>query len=316
MKHTFLFFTVLLTAVPCHGNAAPTVLTTMKPIHALISSVTEGVTEPDLLLPKHASPHTYTLRPSDMKKLQHADVIFMVSRNLETFLIKPLESSPKATVIELIASDDIKTLPIRTARIWADSDVKEGHEKEHGHLHTGKFDTHIWLDPANAMTIVASAAEILTKKDPAHAVTYRTNAARMVKELEQLDKELISKLAAYSDVPFLVSHDAYQYFEKHYHLNAIGAVTLTPDQAPGAKTINALQETISRHNVVCLFSEPQFPGTFITSIAEATGVGTGILDPEWGALADESGKKAYFSLMRGLSQHLIECFDKKRSLMS
>jgi zinc transport system substrate-binding protein len=294
----------LIVLLPCVSHAAPRILVTIKPLHALVSAVTEGVTKPELLVTKNASPHSYSLRPNDAVKLQQAEVIFLVSREFEVFLAKSLATS-SAKLVELIKSEGVHTLPVRQEHVW---EAEHEHDHEHGHGHGG-VDTHIWLDPQNAVAMVSSVAAILSQHDPVHKAAYLRNAARMEQEIERLDRELAIQLAPYGKAPFLVSHDAYQYFEKHYHLNGVGAVTLTPDQAPGARTIKSLQEVAGRRHVVCLFSEPQFPESFIKIIANQTGIRTGILDAEWGAVAGETGKAPYFSLMRGLAAAMSKCFD-------
>ena len=286
--------------------APPRILATIKPIQALVAGVTEGITEPDVLVTKNASPHSYSLRPSDAEKLQKADMIFMVGHDFELFLEKPLAHST-ASVVQLANLYGIKKLPLRKDTLWADGDDDDDR---------GQIDLHLWLDPNNAIAIVTQIAELLSARDAEHAAHYRQNAAKMVIEIQQLDKEITSKLAPYSEVSYLVSHDAYQYFEAHYQLHAVGAVMLSPDKTPGAKTMKTLEDSVTRHHAVCIFSEPQFPTEYAQSIANSTGIGIGVLDPEWGAAEGDKGKAAYFSLMRGLTKSLIECFDKKRSLMS
>lgn len=309
----YLFFLVgIFSLCPAYA-AIPSILVSIKPIHALVSGVTQGVTEPKLLIEKNVSPHTYALKPSDAKKIQEADIVFFVSRDLEIFLKRAIKSNykAKATVVELQRAPGITLLPVHEQLLWGSGE--EGQSEARHSLH-GRYDPHIWLDPKNAITIVNQVRDVVIRKDPEHAVKYTENAKKMVEELTSLDAELTAKLAPYSDVAYLVFHDAYQYFEKHYRLKALGAITLNPDKAPGAKTLQKLEETISRNNVVCLFTEPQFSSSVVNMLAASTGVGVGILDAEWGT--DEQGREAYFILMRGLSKNLLECFDKKRSLMS
>jgi zinc transport system substrate-binding protein len=278
MKHFLLLICLLL--FPLAGSAAPRIVVTLQPVHTLISEVTKGITVPELPV---------------AKKLHQADIIFMVSRDFE----KPPTIS-NATIIELITLEGIKTLPLRTDAIWVDSEKPQA---------TFQPDPHIWLDPDNAIIIVNKAAEILAQKDPAHSKLYTQNAQRMTAQLTQMDKEIGDKLAPYSDVAYLVTQDAYQYFEKHYHLKSIGAVNLKPDQTPDASTMKTLQDTITRHNAVCLFGEADFPAQLLNFISTTTHIGTGILN-------SEGEKNSYFSLMRGLSHNLLECFDKNRSLPS
>lgn len=305
----------IFSTCPAYASS-PSILVSIKPIHALVSGVTQGVTEPELLVQKNVSPHTYALKPSDAKKIQEADIVFFVSRDLEIFLTRAIKSNykAKATVVELQRVPGITLLPVHEQPLWQEAHNGEGGEDEARHHLHGRYDPHIWLNPMNAIVIVNNVRDVLIRKDPEHTVQYTANAKKMVEDLTALDAELTAKLAPYSDVAYLVFHDAYQYFEKHYHLNTLGAITLNPEKAPGAKTLQKLEETISRNNVVCLFTEPQYSSSVISILAASTGVGVGVLDAEWGT--DEQGRETYFILMRGLSKNLLECFDKKRSLMS
>ncbi len=308
MKPLLLLFS-LIALCANQAIAAPRILATIKPIHALVSGVTEGVTTPELLLEKNASPHSYSLRPNDISKIEQADIIVQVGPEFELFLDKVLQNS-KATIVPLTHLAGLTTWPIRHSHIWEDEDEDEDEHEEHHH-HTGAIDPHIWLDPNNAIIIVNHIAAILTEKDPEHAAHYQQNANHMVEAIKQLDTSLAEQLAPYRTTPYLVSHDAYHYFEKHYQLTGVGAITLTPDKTPGAKTLARLQQIANDRGAVCLFSEPQFPENFIHLIADKTQIGTGILDAEWGARDNDTGKEAYFHLIQGLANNMVTCFNQQ-----
>jgi zinc transport system substrate-binding protein len=309
MKHLLVLLLLLLPWMAHSApRTAPHIITTIAPVYALISAVTEGVTEPELLLPTTASPHNYTLTPADARKLAHAEIIFRIGHDADTFINTALASS-HIPVIELMGFEGIKKLPLRKEAIWAEAARNDTDL-------SGGIDPHIWLDTTNATIITRKAAELLAQKDPAHARLYAQNAAKIAQQLSALDREISDKLAPYSQVPYLVTHDAYQYFEKRYHLSAIGAIPLTPNQAPDTRTITQFQDTITRYNPVCLFSTPQIPAEFIALLTQNTSIGTGIIEAEWGYTSTMTGKALYFSLMRGMMHHLIECFDKNRSLPS
>ena len=76
-----VFLGVALTLVS--GLAAPVsatdnIVVSIKPIHSLVASVTKGVSEPFLILQRQASPHTYSLRPSEARKLRNAKIVFWI----------------------------------------------------------------------------------------------------------------------------------------------------------------------------------------------------------------------------------------------
>ncbi len=146
---------------------------------------------------------------------------------------------------------------------------------------------------------------MLSEVDPANAERYRANADSQVERLQALDEELDGKLDMARDKPYLVFHDAYQYFERRYGLAAAGSVTVEPDRAPGARRINELGNRIDEDGIVCIFAEPQFEPKVINVIREGTDVRTGELDP-LGARIDP-GRDAYFELLRNLAADLESC---------
>jgi zinc transport system substrate-binding protein len=109
------------------------------------------------------------------------------------------------------------------------------------------------------------------------------------------------------DKPFVVFHDAYQYFETRFGLTLAGSITVTPDTAPGAARIDELKGKISELGATCVFAEPNFQPTIINAITEGSAAKAGVLDPEGGALAE--GPDLYPNLLRGLVTSLVDCLD-------
>lgn len=145
----------------------------------------------------------------------------------------------------------------------------------------------------------------LSDVDPGHAAVYAKNGAALIGRLTALDRQTRADLAPVKDRPYVVFHDAYPYFEAHYGLNAVGAITVSPERAPGAQRISEIREKIMGLEAACVFSEPQFAPSLLDTVVEGTSARQGILDP-LGA-AHPAGPEAYFSLMRGLSGSLKKC---------
>lgn len=294
---------VATTALPARAEA-PKVVVSIKPIHSLVASVMHGVGEPVLLVRGGASPHSYTMKPSDAKALSAADLVVWVGPELEGFLEKPLQANaPKATRLTLMDLKSLTLLQAREGGAWEAHD--HGHE-QHGHADEHEeLNSHIWLDPANARAIVTATADALTAKDPADAEAYRTNADRTLQALDALDAELKATLTPLKDKPFVVFHDAYQYFEARYDLSAVGSITVSPDRRPSAKRLSAIRAKIAGLNAACVFSEPQFEPTLVRTVVEGTKAKTGVLDPEGADLPE--GEALYPTLMRNLAASLRGC---------
>ena len=223
-----LLIPVLLATGPSRAADAPVVVTSIKPIHSLVAAIMQGVGTPELIVGGAASPHTYSLKPSNARTLQNAKVIFWVGPGLEAFLQKPLESlGSDASIAELDDAPGLTKLKFREGGAFEphdDGDEAEAHDHDHAeaaghddhdHAH-GEFDTHLWLDPVNAKAMAAEIITTLVAADPANALTYQANAKTLDDKLDALDNELAATVAPVKDKPFIVFHDAYQYFEHRY----------------------------------------------------------------------------------------------------
>ncbi|GAB3489180.1 zinc ABC transporter substrate-binding protein [Marinomonas epiphytica] len=182
-----------------------------------------------------------------------------------------------------------------------DSHAGHGHE---GHDHTGT-DPHVWLLPHNAQVLAQAVAEKLIQLDEENRDYYEQNLSEFRLQLEAQEKTLKSKFSSVQDVPYIVFHNAYQYFEKHYGLNNAGEVSVSPERKPGAKTITALREKITEHQVQCVFSEPQFSPAIIDVLLDGTKVKGGQLDPLGTQV--EVSKYAYIQFINGLADSYLSC---------
>ena len=300
---------VLLLLMPLLVRSAePQIVASIKPVHALVVGVMQGVAAPLLLLPGSASPHDYNLRPSDARALAAADALFWVGPDLETFLVKPLDNAKgKVRAVAFLDVPGMTVLPLREGGAWEAHAHGADHEHGHEHEQGGGRDAHIWLDPRNAVVMVERIVAVLGEVDPAHRGDYQRNGAALVARLQALDQQLAAELAPVQQQPYIVFHDAYQYFERRYALNAVGSVVLNPEQRPGAKRVAAIQARIRDLKVRCVFSEPQFQPALVGTVIAGSGARTGVLDPLGATLP--AGPDAYFQVLQGLGAALRGCLD-------
>lgn len=292
---------VLLLA-PWMALAAPDVVTSLQPVHSLAAGVMQGVGQPRLLVTGGASPHDYSLRPSDARAIAEADIVFWIGPDLESFLVRPLKNAQrKVRNIALLEAPDMTVLPLRTGGAWE----AHLHEHGHGHGHQAGHDAHIWLDPVNAIAMVRRMVAVLGEVDSDHKADYERNGAALMERLNQFDQQLALKLAPLKGQSYVVFHDAYQYFERRYGLNAVGSVVLDPEQRPGAKRVAEIQARIRERGVRCVFSEPQFQSALVQSVIAGSQAQPGILDPLGAGIPP--GPEAYFQLLEGLVDALRDC---------
>lgn len=306
-----------LTAGSAIAETRIRVSASIVPIHGLVAAVMEGVAEPDLILPPGASPHGYALRPSGALALSRADVIFRVGPTLEAFLNRPLANiSKKARVVDLIDTPGILLLPIRDNEAFEPHDHDHGdhaghdghddHEKHAGHDdHEGSTDLHVWLDPQNAIAIVRHVADVLSETDPTNASIYRANAARTIRRLNELEARTADRVASVAARPFIVFHDAYQYFENRFGLTAAGSIAINPEVAPGARQISLIRSRIAEQHIHCVLAEPQFNSDIVKALASDDHVHVGVVDPV-GTTA-RAAPDSYFEMIDRLVTELTAC---------
>lgn len=306
LKKYFLFLTLICMSCALQAADTPKVVVSIPPLYALVSAVMKNVGTPTLLLQAGASPHHYSLKPSDAKHLYTADIIFWAGPELESFLTKILSNTqdlkPSVLNIALVESPQLLLLPIRTGATFEPHEHGDHTHHDHDHHHT---DMHFWLDPMNAKVMVAYIADILSKADPLHAAEYQHNANTAKQTLTHLDMQLKQQLSPIQKKPYIVFHDAYQYFEHRYDLQGVGAISLNPEIPPSAKRVKHIQAIIHSTHALCVFSEPQFQSKIINTIIAGTSVHTGELDP-LGPVTHQ-GLKDYIDLLENLTAALQGC---------
>lgn len=294
----------------------PQIVTSIKPVHSLVAGVMQGVGEPLLLVSGGASPHDYSLKPSEARAIDQAQVVFWIGPDLESFLIRPLDNvKDKIRVVALLDAPGMTVLPLREGGAWEPHGHDEhghetpedgdDHEHEHEHVHQADHDPHVWLDPVNAIAMVRRIMTVLGEVDVAHRADYQRNGAALIERLDRLNQRLATELAPVRQQPYLVFHDAYQYFEQRYDLDAIGSVTMSAERRPGAKRVADIQARIRDLQVRCVFSEPQFQPALVETIIAGSAARRGVLDPLGAELPP--GPDAYFQLLQGLATSLRAC---------
>ena len=304
--------TTILSAGGSLAQAEVKVVTSIKPIHSLVSAVMVGVGEPSLLVKGAGSPHTYSLKPSQAKQLQEADLVFWMGHDLEAFLENSIESiATNAKSVPLMEAHGLTKLEFREGGAFEDHADHDDHKKdEHGHDDHGHAETdpHVWLDPVNAKALVHEIEEALIETDPANAAAYEANAETMMSRLDDLVAEIDTVLEPVKGRGYVVFHDAYQYFETRFGVSAIGSITVSPEVLPGAERVAKLQNKVRDLGATCVFSEPQFEPKLVVTITENTNAGTGVLDPLGTSIND--GPDLYFTLIRNMAVSLKNCLLK------
>lgn len=284
---------------PARGEG-PRTAASIGPIHALVAGVQGERGTATLLLSAHESEHATVLKPFTARAISDAAIIFRVARGFESALDKPIASLSKAPVIELARSPGLKLLAARKL----DEDHAPEVPAQPGDLFLWA-DLHIWLDPEAAKAMTAEIARRLSALDPEGAPAYAANADRQTARLEALDRAIEAEVAPVKDIPFVVFHDAYQYFVARYGLREVGRVEISPERSPGGRHLAELRAKIRATGAVCIFAEPQIEPRILPTLIEGLNVRTGTLDPLGVDL--EPGAGLYDAMLMKLAHSLKAC---------
>ncbi len=299
----------------------PRVAVDIAPVHSLVARVMDGIGRPDLIVRSGASPHEYSLRPSEAGALQEAELVFWVSPDLTPWLGDAIETlATAASVTELLEAAGTIELEFREGalfeaheqgeKVHEDTEL-EGEEhtdhagKEAGHAGHGAHDPHAWLSPLNAATWLDVIAGQISATDPENAGAYFANAAAGRAELDTLTADINAMLEPVRDSQFIVFHDAYQYFESAFEFPAAGAISISDASDPSPARIAEIRQRIADGGIGCVLAEPQFNAGLVATVLDGTNAKTGLIDPLGSGL--EPGPALYPELMRNLASTLAEC---------
>jgi zinc transport system substrate-binding protein len=298
-----LSIAAMLAPIPLFA-ATPEVTASIQPIHSLAASVMQGVATPSLLISGNQSPHHLSLRPSQMRQLSRADLVLWVGPILETPVGHILHAD--SANVRHSALIDVAPLDLLPAR----RDLHAWSRNHDDHDPHAAVDPHVWLSPQNARALVQYLGDRLQQLDPEHASQYRSNVLSTLQRIDRLDEDIEQQLASLQQRPFVVFHDAYQYFERTYGLQRVAAITINPQRLPGARRIAEIRKIIAEKNAVCLFDERQFDPRIADTIAANSNLNRATLDPI--GVTIEPGPDAWFEMMRQMTQSFVQCLSPTR----
>ncbi len=297
--------TALLGTVTGTANAA--VVASLKPLGFIASAIADGVTTTDVLLPDGASEHDYALRPSDVKRLKNADLVFWVGPEMEAFMDKSAQQIPGAKQVVMATLPGVKPLLMKGSE--EDEHDHDGHdhgdENSDEHHHHGEYNMHLWLSPEIARMSAVAIHDKLVELMPQSRARLDANLTSFEAQLAQTDKQVGSELAPLKGKGYFVFHDAYGYFEKHYGLTPLGHFTVNPEIQPGAQRLHQIRTQLVEQKATCVFAEPQFRPAVVEAVARGTSVRMGTLDPLGTPV--QLGKESYSQFLTLLSSQYASC---------
>ncbi|MDP6267192.1 MAG: zinc ABC transporter substrate-binding protein [Arenicellales bacterium] len=282
----------------------PQVTTDIPVTHSLVTRVMAGIGTPDLIVNRGASPHDYSLRPSNAASLEAADLVFWISSELTPWLEGALKTlAADAKVIELMDAKGSTVLPFREGSTFETHSHRHKHdEDEHA---TVNVDPHGWLDPYNGKTWLDIIATELSKIDPENTDIYFDNVSQGKTDIDAVISEIDATLAPFRGTNFIVYHDAYQYFERRFDVLAAGSISMGDVSDPSPARIAEIHQTVEELDMTCVFSEPQFNPELVATVVDGTKARARVIDPLGTRLT--LGADFYLNLLRNIAQTMASC---------
>lgn len=267
-RRTFLASGLGAIAIPARAARPLTVVASFSILADLARQVGgPGVTVTSLA-PVETDLHHFQPRPSEVRGVGTADVFVVNGLGLEGWAERLAEAAGfKGKGV--VASKGIKAL--------AAVDNHAGHSHGHSHGKGAAPDPHAWQDVANTRIYIANIRDGLTAADPAGAAAYAGNATAYLRQLDALDAEIKSMLAAIprAERRVVTTHEAFNYYGDAYGVDFLGASGISADAEPSARQFAALIAQIRKEKIKALFLEKGMQPRLLEQLSRETGVRIG-----------------------------------------
>lgn len=263
-------------------GGAPRVVAAAYPLQYVAERVGGDHVTVTALVPPGVDAHDLELSPRQMATLAEADLVIY----LHGF---------QPAVDDAVATHGANAFDVAgvVSTLGDGDEPADGHGHDHGEQ---GVDPHVWLDPLRLATIGDEVAARLSTVDPEHAAAYADNAARLRRDLEELDAEYTRGLADCARREIVVSHAAYGYLADRYDLTQIAVSGLSPEDEPTPRRLAEAVALAREHGATTIFFETLASDRVARVVAEETGATTAVLDPIEGLAPDST--EDYGSLMR------------------
>lgn len=291
------------------------VLSTIKPIQALVLAIAGEHVESTQLIPDFASPHHYNFKPSDISRIKQADVIFRIDENFESLLNHAFENkSPNTPIISLADNQQLHLLKRVGKHRHGTKDKQHAkhNDKKSEHEHTTnvrddhqQMDLHIWTSPQNMQILARAITTTLSKLDIKNKPFYEKNLTQFNAELMTLSNEIKAKFLPLKSKPYVVFHNSWQYFSHQFDLEKPVIVDFHEGVSAGTKGIRNIRKMIRAANIQCVLADPSIKPARVKTITEGLQINTGYIDILGAELA--LNKNTAVSLLKKVSATIADC---------
>ena len=280
-----------------------TIATSFYPLSEIVEKATTGMNVDIVnLTPPGVGAHDHELTASQLDDLTTVDAVFYLGGGLQPSVEKAVaQLDTTITVVDLM--DHAQTIDAVKEK---DKDGHDDHSEEEGahsdeeghddHAH-GDTDPHVWLDPANMISMTKAVVATLSTLAPDSKTTLDTNSASYIAELEQLGTAIDTAFANCASRALVTSHDAFGYFAARAKLDTVPIAGVNPENEPSAKELEAIAKVARDAKATTVFFEAQLPEGLAKTVASSIGAEVDAVDPiETISSADLNAGKNYISI--------------------
>lgn len=293
------FLTIIFLFLSNIGWAQIRYVTTIHPFKEILEEVIGDRGEVYGILPQGASPHTYELRPSDVRVVEGAKALFYGSDNLDAWALKFPNAKP-IELIKLLAPNAVIFFQEEHSDHRSDVQPEKDHDTQH--KHSSGIDPHFWTDPLTIKTMLPGLVEKLCALDPAGCEKFKNNSDKFSQQLDSLHVQLQTMLAPIQGSNVMISHPFFQYFFQRYGINLVGIIEAIPGKEPTPRQIKGYIEQVKQKQVKAIFDHIQLPDRAAKLVAEAAGMKICRLDPIGGV----AGRQRYDELLLYNAKLILE----------
>ena len=278
----------ILLAGATEARAALKVVTTTQDLEAIVKEVGGDKVESESLAKGYQDPHFVEAKPSFILRLNRADLLVVVGRELEIGWLPPLITQARNPKIQpnangyLDASLTVKILDLPTGQVT----------RAMGDVHP-QGNPHYWLDPENGRRIAKAVEQKLSQLDPANASTYAQREADFDRRIAEADQKWKATMAPFKGLKVVTYHRSWPNFADAFGLDVMGYVEPKPGIPPSPSHSLELIQAMKKDNVKIIIVEPYFDPKTPNSIASQTGAQVLTLAPSVGG---EKEVTDYFKL--------------------
>jgi zinc/manganese transport system substrate-binding protein len=280
-KILLLFILMFPLASLAHAQGKLNVVTSTEDLAAIATEVGGDRISVESIARGYQDPHFVEAKPSFILKMQKADLLIVVGRELEIGWLPPLITQSRNAKVQvggsgyLDASMQARILDLPTGQVT----------RAMGDVHP-LGNPHYWLDPENGKLIAKSIAAKLEELRPNDKATFEQRLADFTSRLDAAEKRWLAQLAPYKGVKVVTYHRSYPNFAERFGLDVIGYVEPRPGIPPTPQHTLDLIGEMKRQNVKVVMVEPYFDLKTPNSIGRETGAQVLVVPPSVGGVKE------------------------------